>query len=92
MIDYIYERTHKLRIFERTKVRSKSTLTLLLLYSKKKDWNAMVRTNTIRKNPIGSTAEAANRRNRQSLRAHIIENVEAKTIDPEKLLGKYLFL
>ncbi|XP_072945473.1 transient receptor potential protein [Epargyreus clarus] len=55
--------------------------------SKKKDWNAMVRKDTLRKNPIGSTAEATSRRtNRQSLRAHIIENVEARTIDPDKLL------
>ncbi|XP_037292191.1 transient receptor potential protein [Manduca sexta] len=54
--------------------------------SKKRDWNALVRTNTVRRDPIGTAAEAEIRRSRQSLRAHILENVEARTIDPQKLL------
>ncbi|CAG9782512.1 unnamed protein product [Diatraea saccharalis] len=54
--------------------------------SKKRDWNALVRTNTIRRDPIGRTAEAEIRRSRQSLRAHILDNVQARTIDPQKLL------
>ncbi|XP_063831875.1 transient receptor potential protein isoform X1 [Ostrinia nubilalis] len=54
--------------------------------SKKRDWNAMVRTNTVRRDPIGRTSEAEVRRSRQSLRAHILENVSARTIDPQKLL------
>ncbi|XP_060806231.1 transient receptor potential protein [Amyelois transitella] len=52
--------------------------------SKKRDWNALVRTNTIRRDPIGTTD--AQKRSRQSLRAHILENVSARTIDPQKLL------
>ncbi|XP_053616411.1 transient receptor potential protein isoform X2 [Plodia interpunctella] len=52
--------------------------------SKKRDWNALVRTNTVRRDPIGTTE--AQKRSRQSLRAHILENVSARTIDPQKLL------
>lgn len=48
----------------------------------------MVRGNTVRRDPIGTTAEALTRRSRQSLRAHILQNVEARTIDPQTLLGK----
>lgn len=54
--------------------------------SKKRDWNALVRSNTVRRDPIGTAAEAEIRRSRQSLRAHILENVQARTIDPQKLL------
>ncbi|XP_046971020.1 transient receptor potential protein [Vanessa cardui] len=53
---------------------------------KKKDWNAKVRRSTIRRDPIGTTAEAATKKSRQSLRAHILDNVSARTIDPQKLL------
>ncbi|KAM3966006.1 transient receptor potential [Aphomia sociella] len=53
---------------------------------KKRDWNALVRTNTIRRDPIGTTAEAQTKRSRQSLRIHILENVSSRTIDPQKLL------
>ncbi|KAJ8728725.1 hypothetical protein PYW07_006421 [Mythimna separata] len=53
---------------------------------KKRDWNALVRTNTVRKDPIGTTAEAETRRSRQSLRAHILDNMASRTIDPQKLL------
>ncbi|CAH0718988.1 unnamed protein product, partial [Brenthis ino] len=53
---------------------------------KKKDWNAQIRRSTIRKDPIGSTAEAETKKSRQSLRAHILDNVQARTIDPQKLL------
>ncbi|CAB3225278.1 unnamed protein product [Arctia plantaginis] len=54
--------------------------------SKKRDWNALVRSNTIRKDPIGSTAEAETKRSRQSLRAHILDNISSRSIDPQKLL------
>nr|XP_021196624.2 transient receptor potential protein [Helicoverpa armigera] len=54
--------------------------------SKKRDWNALVRTNTVRKDPIGTTAEAETKRSRQSLRAHILDNMASRTIDPQKLL------
>ncbi|XP_052749802.1 transient receptor potential protein [Galleria mellonella] len=56
------------------------------LDSKKRDWNALVRSNTVRRDPIGTTAEALTRRSRQSLRMHILENVSSRTIDPQKLL------
>lgn len=46
-----------------------------------------MRTNTITRDPIGTTAELQTKRCRQSLRAHILDNVEARTIDPQKLLG-----
>lgn len=55
--------------------------------SKKRDWNALVRTNTGKRDPIGTTAEAMTKRSRQSLRMHILDNVSARTIDPQKLLG-----
>ncbi|XP_013171664.1 PREDICTED: transient receptor potential protein [Papilio xuthus] len=54
--------------------------------SKKRDWNALVRTNTTRRDPIGRTSEAETKRSRQSLRLHILDNVQARTIDPQKLL------
>ncbi|KPJ19923.1 Transient receptor potential protein [Papilio machaon] len=54
--------------------------------SKKRDWNALVRTNTTRRDPIGRTSEADTKRSRQSLRLHILDNVQARTIDPQKLL------
>ncbi|KAJ0172577.1 hypothetical protein K1T71_011716 [Dendrolimus kikuchii] len=54
--------------------------------SKKRDWNALVRTNTLRKDPIGTTDQAEIRRSRQSLRAHILDNVQTRTMDPQKLL------
>ncbi|XP_063366128.1 transient receptor potential protein [Cydia amplana] len=54
--------------------------------SKKRDWNALVRTNTGKRDPIGTTEEAMTRRSRQSLRLHILDNVQARTMDPEKLL------
>ncbi|XP_075982195.1 transient receptor potential isoform X2 [Anticarsia gemmatalis] len=54
--------------------------------SKKRDWNALVRTNTVRRDPIGTSEAAETRRSRQSLRAHILENISTRTIDPQKLL------
>lgn len=64
------------------------TLILRPCYSKKRDWNTLVRTGTGKRDPIGTTAEAMTKRSRQSLRLHILDNVEARTIDPQKLLGK----
>ncbi|KAL0829971.1 hypothetical protein ABMA28_003435 [Loxostege sticticalis] len=54
--------------------------------SKKRDWNAAVRKDTIKRDLIGKSSEAETRRSRQSLRVHILENVSARTIDPQKLL------
>ncbi|XP_063706118.1 transient receptor potential protein [Culicoides brevitarsis] len=44
---------------------------------KKQDWNAIVRSNTIRGDPIGSQSEAVTRRKRQSLKRQIIANANA---------------
>ncbi|XP_060530179.1 transient receptor potential protein [Cylas formicarius] len=56
--------------------------------TKKKDWNAVVRKNTMPSNPIGSAQEAEeSRKMRQSLRKHIITNVDHPLqIEDEKLL------
>lgn len=54
----------------------------------KKDWNAMVRSSTMSRDPIGSTSEANTRLTRQSLRRHIIENqgTAMSTMDPQRLV------
>ncbi|XP_066598089.1 transient receptor potential protein [Prorops nasuta] len=56
--------------------------------SKKKDWNAMVRKNTIARDPIGSTSEATMKQTRRSLRRHMQNNpdLDISTMDPEKLV------
>ncbi|KAL1459804.1 hypothetical protein WDU94_011758 [Cyamophila willieti] len=56
--------------------------------SKKKDWNAIARQKSEKRNPIGSSSEAQIRRSRQSLRRHIIENQGSAltSMDPEKLI------
>ncbi|ERL93960.1 hypothetical protein D910_11246 [Dendroctonus ponderosae] len=56
--------------------------------SKKKDWNALVRRNTTASNPIGSAQEAEESiKKRQSLRKHIISNVNQPVhIEDEKLI------
>lgn len=56
-----------------------------------KDWNALVRRKTIVQDQIGSAQEAeALRKNRQSLRKHIVSSIrESVAIDHDKLLGKY---
>lgn len=55
---------------------------------KKKDWNTLVRSNTVRKDPIGSAKEAMIRQScRQSLRQHIIDHSKSSTVDQDKLLG-----
>lgn len=56
--------------------------------SKKKDWNAMVRQKSVIRDPIGSTAEGAERRHRQSVRRYILDHQKDSLIsmDPEKLV------
>lgn len=41
--------------------------------SKSKNWNEIVRKNTVVRNPIGSTQASIHRKNRRSLRRHIID-------------------
>lgn len=54
----------------------------------KKDWNAVVRQNTIAKNPIGSTNEAVERQTRRSLRRELRHqpNSDLASMDPKRLL------
>lgn len=54
----------------------------------KKDWNAMVRQKSVIRDPIGSTAEGAERRHRQSVRRYILDHQKDSLIsmDPEKLV------
>lgn len=61
---------------------------------KKKDWNALVRKNTSKGDPIGSASEAeAARVKRQSLRKHILENIDVPiSIDHDKLIGKEILI
>lgn len=58
------------------------------IFSKKEDWNAMVRKSTVHRNPIGSTSEALQRqRSRQSLRRHIMDSsLDGLTMNTETLL------
>lgn len=61
---------------------------------KRKDWNALVRKNTVLKDPIGTAQEAEMaREKRQSLRRHILQTVsEPVSIDHSKLLGIFFLL
>ncbi|KZC10761.1 PREDICTED: transient receptor potential protein [Dufourea novaeangliae] len=56
--------------------------------SKKKDWNAMVRKNTLAKDPIGSTTEASIKQTRRSIRRHLQHqaNSDLASMDPTRLL------
>lgn len=58
---------------------------------KRKDWNALVRQNTIAKDPIGTAQEAEMAKvKRQSLRKHILTNIHSReNIDQDKLIGSY---
>lgn len=56
---------------------------------KKQDWNAIVRSSTIRGDPIGSTSEVTERRKRQSLRRQIIANAnEGLEMNTSDLVGE----
>lgn len=59
--------------------------------NKKKDWNALVRQNTVIKDPIGTAQEAEMARvKRQSIRKHILASVNRQVdMDHDKLIGKY---
>ncbi|VVC45806.1 Transient receptor potential channel,Transient receptor potential channel, canonical,Ion transport [Cinara cedri] len=54
--------------------------------SKKKDWNAMVRQKSLVRDPIGSTAEGAERRHRQSVRRYILDHQKDALMDANKLI------
>lgn len=59
------------------------------LKPKKKDWNALVRKNSLKNDPIGTKQEAdLHILRRQSLRDHILTNVQTPVnLDDNKLLG-----
>ena len=61
---------------------------LLNFYSKQEDWNAIVRKNTVIRNPIGSKSEALQRQqSRQSLRRHIMNaQTQGLMMDTDNLL------
>lgn len=56
--------------------------------SKKKDWNAVVRKNTIARDPIGSTTEATMKQTRRSIRRNIAmsQNSDLASMDPNRLI------
>lgn len=57
--------------------------------SRKEDWNALVRKNTLAKDPIGSTRNSLTRRDRRSLRRHILEEVDnGLKMNTQKIVGK----
>lgn len=57
-------------------------------FSKKEDWNAIVRQNTVVRDPIGSTRASINRKDRLSLRRHILEKAnKGLNIDTNQLIG-----
>ncbi|KAI8440838.1 hypothetical protein MSG28_009149 [Choristoneura fumiferana] len=58
--------------------------------SKKRDWNALVRTNTGKRDPIGTTAEALTKRSRQSLRMHILDNLSGVTPTTRVAYAKFM--
>lgn len=61
-------------------------------FSKKEDWNAIVRQNTMSRDPIGSTRNSVRRRdNRQSLRRQILEEAnKGLMMDTDKVVGKII--
>lgn len=56
--------------------------------SKKKDWNAVARQRSVARDPIGSTAEGAERRHRQSVRRYILDHQKDSlfSMDTDKLV------
>ncbi|XP_034190948.1 transient receptor potential [Osmia lignaria lignaria] len=55
--------------------------------SKKKDWNAVVRRNTIARDPIGSTTEASIKQTRRSIRRlNHQPNSDLSSLDPNRLV------
>lgn len=68
-----------------------SNFFIIFINSKKEDWNAIVRQNTIvRSDPIGSTRNSLNRKDRHSLRRHILEEVDQGIkMNTQKIVGTY---
>lgn len=59
-----------------------------LLIFRKQDWNALVRQTTITRDPIGSTRNSLTRRDRRSLRRHILEEVgQGLKMNTQRIVG-----
>lgn len=70
-----------------------SLLLIELLFSKKEDWNALVRQKTLIKDPIGSTRNSLTRRDRRSLRRQILEEVNhGLKMNTQRIVGKDIHL
>lgn len=58
--------------------------------SKKEDWNALVRQNTMPRDPIGSAQASTERRDRRSLRRHLLQEANKGTqMDTDQIVRKY---
>lgn len=61
--------------------------------SKKEDWNAIVRKNTVVRDPIGSTRNSLTRRDRRSLRRHILEVAdEGLKMNTQRIVGRWFVI
>lgn len=59
------------------------------MHSKKEDWNEKVRKSTVHRDPIGSTRASVIRKDRRSLRRHILETAnQGLQMDTEMLVRK----
>lgn len=57
--------------------------------SKKEDWNALVRKNTMQRDLIGSTQASSDRRERRSLRRHLLEEAnKGVQMDTDQIVRK----
>lgn len=58
--------------------------------SNKEDWNALVRKNTMQRDLIGSTQASSERRDRRSLRRHLLEEAnKGGRMDTEEIVREY---
>lgn len=61
--------------------------------SKKEDWNEVVRKSTVHRDPIGSTRASIVRRDRRSLKRHILEQAnQGLLMDTDVLVRKFYFI
>lgn len=67
-------------------------LSLTKCSPKKEDWNALVRKGTVANDPIGSKRTSLIRKDRHSLRRHILATAnEGLSMDTDKLIGSFKF-
>lgn len=64
----------------------------VIICSKKEDWNEVVRKSTVHRDPIGSTRASIVRRDRRSLKKHILEQAnQGLQMDTDVLVRKFFF-